>query len=314
MAKRGKGSGNDGQQQELGPGAPSLLRFFDVYEREHLVGARRAPATLASQRSAFNAIRRALASRELVEPLTPGAVFAWYRGRVERGELAESSANKHIEYLGMALRYARNFWPTVAIRDVTRDMPKFREPRRPPRVLAGDAAATLVALAAASLSATAHAGMGLSQVPQANDAPVTVFYPTDAQDQDVRRGPFTLRAAQNAAPGKGNGHLVLISHGSGGNPWTHTDLARALVEDVLTVAAQLRHRTYEAHFRQGLFHGVLGDAQGRGDRQLADVVIDQGVQHLGDLAAQALAVAGRRRLGGARLRGRQGGGRPKDQA
>ena len=123
-----------------------MLRFFDVYEREHLVGARRAPATLASQRSAFNAIRRALASRELVEPLTPGAVFAWYRGRVERGELAESSANKHIEYLGMALRYARNFWPTVAIRDVTRDMPKFREPRRPPRVLAGDAAATLVAL------------------------------------------------------------------------------------------------------------------------------------------------------------------------
>ena len=97
-------------------------------------------------------------------------------------------------------------------------------------------AATLVAVAAASMTTNAQAGMGLSQVPQAGDAPVTVFYPTDAQDGDIRRGPFTLRAAQDAPPARGNGHLVVISHGSGGNPWTHTDLARALVDGGFTVA------------------------------------------------------------------------------
>ncbi len=91
-------------------------------------------------------------------------------------------------------------------------------------------------------------------------------------------------------------------------------LARALVEDVLTIAAQLGDRTHQADLVQGLFHGVLGDAQCGGDGQLADVMFDQGVDHLGDLAAQALAVAGRRRAGGrqGRLRG-ECGGRPKDQ-
>ena len=29
----------------------------------------------------------------------------------------------------------------------------------------------------------------------------------------------------------GNGRLVVITHGSGGNPWVHTDLARELLGD-----------------------------------------------------------------------------------
>jgi predicted dienelactone hydrolase len=35
---------------------------------------------------------------------------------------------------------------------------------------------------------------------------------------------------------KGNGRLVVISHGSGGSPWVHVDLARALVQRGFTVA------------------------------------------------------------------------------
>lgn len=35
---------------------------------------------------------------------------------------------------------------------------------------------------------------------------------------------------------QGNGRLVVISHGSGGSPWVHTDLARALVQAGFVVA------------------------------------------------------------------------------
>jgi predicted dienelactone hydrolase len=42
--------------------------------------------------------------------------------------------------------------------------------------------------------------------------------------------------AVNAEPTRGNGRLVVISHGSGGNPWVHTDLAHTLVEAGFVVA------------------------------------------------------------------------------
>jgi predicted dienelactone hydrolase len=83
----------------------------------------------------------------------------------------------------------------------------------------------------------AQAGTGLAQLPgQQGDGPVTVFYPTTAPDQTLQRGPFTLQLAQQAAPSRGNGRLVVISHGSGGNPWVHSDLARALVAAGFVVA------------------------------------------------------------------------------
>jgi predicted dienelactone hydrolase len=93
--------------------------------------------------------------------------------------------------------------------------------------------ACLLALAAAGV----HAGMGMLQLPAAgSDGPVTVFYPTSAQDKAVQRGPFALRLAPDAPPVRGNGRLVAISHGSGGNPYVHSDLARALVDAGFTVA------------------------------------------------------------------------------
>ena len=89
----------------------------------------------------------------------------------------------------------------------------------------------------------AQAGTGLLQLPPpvAGDGPVTVFYPTAAPDQAVRRGPFELRVALDAAPVRGNGRLVVISHGSGGNPWVHSDLAKVLVDAGFVVAMPLHH-------------------------------------------------------------------------
>ena len=93
-------------------------------------------------------------------------------------------------------------------------------------------------LAALALAAFAtQAAVGLTEVAGVQgDNAITVYYPTAAEAQTFRRGPFSLQLAQNAAPQRGNGRLVVVSHGSGGNPWVHADLARALVEEGFVVA------------------------------------------------------------------------------
>lgn len=93
--------------------------------------------------------------------------------------------------------------------------------------------AGLLAIAAAC----AHAGVGLAQLPgQQGDGPVTVYYPSSADDQPTVRGPFTMQLAPNGPAVRGNGRLVIFSHGSGGSPWVHSDLARVLVSAGFTVA------------------------------------------------------------------------------
>ena len=87
-------------------------------------------------------------------------------------------------------------------------------------------AVVLLALAAAATPLATRAGTGAMQLPATGgDGPVTVFYPTDAPDHWARRGPFTLPLAEQAAPVRGNGRLAVMSHGSGGTPWVHSDLA-----------------------------------------------------------------------------------------
>ncbi len=73
------------------------------------------------------------------------------------------------------------------------------------------------------------------------DGPVTVYYPSRVPEQNVRHGPMALRLAVDAAPERGNGRLVVISHGSGGSPWVHADLARALVNAGYVVALPEHH-------------------------------------------------------------------------
>lgn len=97
--------------------------------------------------------------------------------------------------------------------------------------------AVLAGLGVALTASLAHAGLGLTQLQGlAGDGPVTVFYPSAAEEQPVKRGVFAFRLAVDAAPHRGNGRLVVISHGSGGAPWVHVDLARLLVDAGFTVA------------------------------------------------------------------------------
>jgi predicted dienelactone hydrolase len=106
-------------------------------------------------------------------------------------------------------------------------------------------AACVLSLAAAC----AHAGVGLAQLPgQRGDGPVTVYYPTAAADRTETIGPFTLQLARDAAPARGNGRLVVMSHGSGGGPWTHAHLARTLVDAGFIVAMPQHLRDNSSDF------------------------------------------------------------------
>jgi predicted dienelactone hydrolase len=99
-------------------------------------------------------------------------------------------------------------------------------------------AAGLLSLAAAC----AQAGMGFTELAgQADDGPVTVFYPTAGEGQRVQMGTYALQLDRQGPPVRGNGRLIVMSHGSGGSPWTYTDLARTLVDDGFMVALP-RHR------------------------------------------------------------------------
>jgi predicted dienelactone hydrolase len=85
-------------------------------------------------------------------------------------------------------------------------------------------------------------GMGFKQLPQPGGGQVTVFYPSPDAESAVVKGPFRLSWASDGALLKGNGRLIVISHGSGGSPWVHADLARALVEHGFIVALPEHHR------------------------------------------------------------------------
>lgn len=94
-------------------------------------------------------------------------------------------------------------------------------------------ARVLVATALAALCAVHGDAQALNlastQLPQADGGSTTAFYPTSASESAITMGPFQLSWASDAQPERGNGRLVVISHGSGGSPWVHVDLARTLV-------------------------------------------------------------------------------------
>lgn len=95
----------------------------------------------------------------------------------------------------------------------------------------------LLATCVLAAATAAHAGLGVMQLPGLQgDGTVTVFYPTTAPERSSPRGPFVLGLAPDAPPARGNGRLVVVSHGSGGGPWVHSDIARALVQAGFVVA------------------------------------------------------------------------------
>jgi predicted dienelactone hydrolase len=109
------------------------------------------------------------------------------------------------------------------------------------RSLMFHAAAAATALALACLTPRpAMAQTGMTQI-KAGDLPVTLVYPTAAPNRPNSFGPFSLEVALGGAPVRGNGRLVVLSHGTGGSPLTDHDLARALAAAGFVVA-QPQHR------------------------------------------------------------------------
>ncbi|MDI1274882.1 dienelactone hydrolase [Polaromonas sp.] len=103
------------------------------------------------------------------------------------------------------------------------------------------AALTTCLLAHTSICHAQAPNMGFMQLPQQDGGHTTIFYPTEAAEAPAKRGPFELRWASDAQAIKGNGRLIVISHGSGGSPWVHTDLARVLVQRGFVVAIPQHH-------------------------------------------------------------------------
>lgn len=109
----------------------------------------------------------------------------------------------------------------------------------------------------------ARAAMGMTQIPASEElGPVTVYYPSSSPARPVERGPMRLDVAEDGRPVRGNGRLVLVSHGTGASPWPYADQARALVEAGFVVALPL-HRADN--------HLDHSDAQGALSRRPAEL-------------------------------------------
>lgn len=90
--------------------------------------------------------------------------------------------------------------------------------------------------AAALLGATAaQSQVGMSQM-QVGQMPVTLVYPTAATSRPFTSGDFTINVALGAAPVRGNGRLIVMSHGTGGSAIAGHDLAATLVRAGFVVA------------------------------------------------------------------------------
>jgi len=79
--------------------------------------------------------------------------------------------------------------------------------------------------------------VGLRELPaKEQHGLIAIFYPTQQEEIQVVRDSFTLSLAPDAPVVRGNGHLILFSHGSAANPWVSSDLARVLVQAGFVVA------------------------------------------------------------------------------
>ena len=95
-------------------------------------------------------------------------------------------------------------------------------------------------LLAATLS---HAQVGIRNL-LSGDMPITVIYPTAAPVQPITHGPFTIHAAQDAAPlpaPPGSRRLIVLSHGTAGSTDNDHDMAATLARAGFVVAQPL-HR------------------------------------------------------------------------
>jgi predicted dienelactone hydrolase len=121
------------------------------------------------------------------------------------------------------------------------------------RMLAGLCVGLLLSTTAPTRAAEAPS-LGLTVLPaQGDDEPLTLYHPSSSPGIEVQHAFYRLIAAPDGTPQRGNGHLVLISHGTGGSPAVHTDLARTLVNAGFTVAALLHRGDNWRDHRVGTF-------------------------------------------------------------
>jgi predicted dienelactone hydrolase len=66
--------------------------------------------------------------------------------------------------------------------------------------------------------------------------PLAVLYPSRADEQVVRFGPYPLSVAMDAPAADGTSPLVVVSHGNGSSPWTFRGLAARLASEGFVVA------------------------------------------------------------------------------
>jgi len=111
----------------------------------------------------------------------------------------------------------------------------------------------LVAVAFAVVVTAAEGSVGLMELAGKDGAGVvTVYYPSTDEAKPVKRGPFTFQLASQGTAVRGNSRLIIISHGSGGSPWVHANLAQTLVADGFVVAIpEHRGDNYKAHSTPG---------------------------------------------------------------
>ncbi|WP_162801028.1 alpha/beta hydrolase family protein [Azospirillum brasilense] len=110
---------------------------------------------------------------------------------------------------------------------------------------AGAAAASVVETAVVETAAVETAvgmrALAFTDPADGGIARVVVWYPTDAPETPVQRGPFTFQVAEGGPVAEGRHPLVVVSHGSGGSAFGHADTAIALARRGYVVAA-VHHR------------------------------------------------------------------------
>lgn len=89
-------------------------------------------------------------------------------------------------------------------------------------------------------------GVGFSRIvtpdPMGGEMRISLWYPATQVSGTVRIGSFTFQATRDAEPARGQRGLVVISHGTAGSDLGHRNLAMALADAGIIVAAPLHPR------------------------------------------------------------------------
>ena len=115
-------------------------------------------------------------------------------------------------------------------------------------LMTGGLTMSIVCVAALSIAAAQGSFQAAFRQMEVVDAgtqapfPVALWYPTHAAAEVVQRGSYSMDVARDAPPADGRFPVVVISHGAGGGPMNHRDLALHLARQGYVVAAPMHPR------------------------------------------------------------------------